>query len=89
MHRRHCLSIDFHTQIPLIHWLPKNIHRKILSLIGLKFYSKEENLNLLSLEELKNLLKNFHLIEYEIRSIRLFGFISNFMIFGKITNKSK
>ena len=28
--------IDFHTQIPLIHWLPKNIHRKILSLIGLK-----------------------------------------------------
>ena len=22
--------IDFHTQIPLIHWLPKKIHRKIV-----------------------------------------------------------
>tara|TARA_B100000795_G_C22644042_1_gene377644 strand:+ start:209 stop:811 length:603 start_codon:yes stop_codon:yes gene_type:complete len=76
--------IDFHTQIPLIHWFPKNIHRKILSLIGLKFYSKEQNLNLLSIEDLKNFLKNFHSIEYEIRYIRLFGFKSNYMIFGKI-----
>ena len=76
--------IDFHTQIPLIHWFPKNIHRKILSLIGLKFYSKEQNLNLLSIEDLKNFLKNFHSIEYEIRYIRLFGFKSNFIIFGKI-----
>ena len=76
--------IDFHTQIPLIHWFPKNIHRKILSLIGLKFYSKEQNLNLLSIEDLKNFLKNFHSIEYEIRYIRLFGFKSNFIVFAKI-----
>ena len=26
--------IDFHTTLPFIHWLPKNIHRKILKIIG-------------------------------------------------------
>ena len=30
--------IDFHTKIPFIHWLPKNLHRQILKLIGLKFF---------------------------------------------------
>ena len=78
--------IDFHTQIPLIHWLPKNIHRKILSLIGLKFYSEEKNLNLLSVSDLRNFLNNFDNIKYEIRYIRLFGFKSNFIIFGKVIN---
>ena len=29
--------IDFHTTLPFIHWLPKNIHRKILKFLGLKF----------------------------------------------------
>ena len=76
--------IDFHTQIPLIHWLPKNIHRKILSLIGFKFYSEEKNLNLLSVSDLRNFLNNFDNIKYEIRYIRLFGFKSNFIIFGKV-----
>ena len=81
--------IDFHTQIPLIHWLPKKIHRKILSLIGLKFYSKEENLNLLSKTDLINLLNNFDTIQYEIRYINLLGFKSNYIIFGKIINSSE
>ena len=78
--------IDFHTQIPFIHWLPKAIHRKILSLIGLKFYSKEKNLNLLSVTNLKNFLSNFDNIKYEIRYIRLFGFKSNFIVFVKIVS---
>ena len=75
--------IDFHTQIPFIHWFPRKVHRMILSLIGLKFYSKEENLNLLSQTDLKNFLNNFTNIEYEIRYINLIGFKSNFLIFGK------
>ena len=40
--------IDFHTKIPFLHWLPKKYHRKILKIIGLNFYSQEENLNLIS-----------------------------------------
>ena len=38
---------EFHTKLPLIHWLPKKIHRKILLLTGFTYSSKEENLNLL------------------------------------------
>ena len=45
--------IEFHTKIPLIHWFPKNLHRFILEISGLNFLSKEENLNLLSKNELK------------------------------------
>jgi len=78
--------IDFHTQIPFIHWLPKKVHRKILFLIGLKFYSKEENLNLLSTTDLINFLNNFDNIEYEIRYINFLGFKSNCIIFGKVKN---
>ena len=31
--------IDFHTTLPFIHWLPKDIHRKILKFLGLNFYA--------------------------------------------------
>ena len=63
--------IDFHTLIPLIHWLPKNIHRYILKVVGLNFYSNEKNLNLLSKKDIINLciklnLKNFEIIEYKL-----------------------
>ena len=43
--------IDFHTNLPLVHWLPKKIHRKILRIFIIywikNFYSMEENLNLI------------------------------------------
>ena len=74
--------IDFHTKLPLIHWLPKPLHRKILNFLGLYFYEKEENLNLLGKSDLKNLL-NFKNISYEIAFIKLFFFKSNFIIIGK------
>ena len=30
--------LEFHTKIPIIHWLPKKIHRKILKFLGLKIF---------------------------------------------------
>ena len=39
--------IDFHTKLPLIHLLPKYMHRKILKVIGLNYFASEKNLNLL------------------------------------------
>ena len=77
--------IDFHTKIPLIHWLPKNLHRFILKIFGLKFFSKEENLNLLSKNELKKILGNFsNLVDFKIENLSLFGYVSNFIVIGKI-----
>ena len=48
--------IDFHTKLPFLHMLPKNIHRMILTLLNLKEYAKEENLNLLGYKDLNKLI---------------------------------
>ena len=76
--------IDFHTKLPFIHWMPKNIHRKILKILKLEFFAKEENLNLLSKNELKILLKTCGVNNFKIFDISLLGFKSNFIVIGKI-----
>ena len=73
--------IDFHTKIPLIHWLPKKFHRKILKIIGLYFYSEEKNLNLLSKEDLIFFMKKYDL-DYKIYNIKLFCISSNLVLIG-------
>ena len=74
--------IELHTKIPLIHWFPKSIYRKILKILGLSFYANEENLNLLSVNELKKMLDN-HKITYEIKFLKLLFFKSNIIIVGR------
>ena len=74
--------IEFHTKIPFIHFLPKEFYRKLLEFFGNEFFSKEENLNLLSKKDLINLMSNYKNIYYNINEIKLFGFVSNFIIVG-------
>jgi hypothetical protein len=77
--------IEFHTFIPLIHWLPKKIHRLLLKLFGLFYFAKEKNLNLLSKKDLVNLLDRFKdKIDYSVFYIKWFGIKSNLIIIGKI-----
>ena len=75
--------IEFHSKIPFIHWLPKKLHRKILSIFGLKYLSKEENLNLLKTSDFINLMKNFNNIEYDIKYVKFLLFKSNIILIGK------
>tara|TARA_B100001063_G_scaffold60531_1_gene54679 strand:+ start:144 stop:842 length:699 start_codon:yes stop_codon:yes gene_type:complete len=72
--------IDFHTTLPLIHWLPKNIHRKILKILGLNFYASEKNLNLLSEKNLRNICKELNLKKFEIIKHKLFFLTSNLIL---------
>jgi len=76
--------IEFHTKLPILHWFPKNIHRTILKLFKLEFFSKEENLNLLSKNDLQVLLKICGISNYKIFDITLLGLKSNFIVIGKI-----
>lgn len=48
--------LDFHTKIPLIHWLPRGVHRAILRLLGLRFWAQEANLRLLSKPDLQRIV---------------------------------
>jgi len=76
--------IDFHTKIPIIHMLPKKIHRKILTILGLEDYAKEENLNLLDLNSLKVIIEKLNNNDFKIKimKIKLFGLTSNLLIYG-------
>ena len=71
--------LEFHTKIPFIHWLPKKIHRMILKKFNLVFYSKEENLNLLSRSDLSSFIKN-EKIRSEFKYIK-FLFLRSNLIF--------
>ena len=75
--------IDFHTFLPFIHWLPKNIHRKILKIVGLSFYSDEKNLNLLCKKDLINFCKKLDLKKIEIIKYKLFMMTSNLILIIK------
>lgn len=71
--------LEFHTIVPLLHWLPPQVFRSILKLMGKTFFAKEENLNLLSKKTLLNMIplgRKAHLIRF-----RLFGFTSNLMLY--------
>ena len=72
--------IEFHTILPIIHWFPKSIHRKILKFMKYDFHSKEENLNLLSVKDLKNICKILGFKKYKIFKTKLFFFTSNLIL---------
>ena len=72
--------IELHTKIPLIHFLPKNIHRKILHFLGENFLSLEENLNLLTKNDILKICQILEIKKFKIEEIKLFGFVSNFVI---------
>ena len=76
---------DFHTKIPFIHMLPKNLHRKILNLLFLKEYAKEENLNLLDIKDINKMIEHIDYkgFDIEIFNIKLLGIASNLIIMGK------
>jgi hypothetical protein len=76
--------LEFHTKIPFIHWLPKNLHRKILKLIKMPFFAKENNLNLLNKNELRLIMSKLKQKNYKILSINFLLFKSNLILIGKI-----
>jgi ubiquinone/menaquinone biosynthesis C-methylase UbiE len=72
--------IELHTAIPMIHWLPKNIHRKILKFIGKSFFSFEKNLNLLTKNDVKKLCEKNNIKRYKISTVNFLGLPSNILL---------
>ena len=73
--------IEFHTKLPLLHWLPRPLHRRILKLIGFLFFADEQNLSLLDAGNLKSLIESNgdrdRISSYRLETIRLLGLVSN------------
>lgn len=80
--------VELHTYLPFLHWLPTKTYRKIYRFLGMKIYSQEENLNLLTFEDLDQMAKKLKIKNYWIVKKYSFGFVSNFLFFWDKTKTS-
>ncbi len=74
--------LEFHTKLPIIHWLPKSWHRKILKVWGLKLWALESHLDLISAKDFYLISSKSLEIEYDwqIGKIQTLGMTSNFIL---------
>lgn len=72
--------VDFHTLLPFVHWLPRTISTRILNALGLSYFSKEENLNLLSQKNLTEFMDQLNIDKFQVRSIKLLAMKSNLLL---------
>lgn len=73
--------VEFHTVMPLVHWLPKPTFRRVLRLMGHDFFAEERNLNLLSRRQLLSMARRTgSRAAHEVRGVRLLGLTSNLIL---------
>jgi SAM-dependent methyltransferase len=75
--------VEFHTVLPLIHWLPLPLYRKLLVALGYEFFADEGNLNLLSVRSLARVGKAAGIERFEIGSVSLLGLPTNLMLIAR------
>jgi ubiquinone/menaquinone biosynthesis C-methylase UbiE len=75
--------VEFHTQLPLVHWLPKQQARKVFKTLGLEFFADEANLNLMSRGQLKAIARKLEGFRIDVRDHKLLGWPSNLLLVGK------
>ncbi len=68
--------------IPFLHWFPQAWYRRFLKLIGDDFYSRRENLDLMSRGDLERLFRKIG-VPFRIAPYRFFGLISNLLVIAK------
>lgn len=79
--------LEFHTILPVIHWLPREKHRALLRLIGKDFWSNAENLNLMSAGDLRRAAPQG--VELHVDHVKLMGWPSNLIAWGKREDAAK
>lgn len=72
--------IEFHSLLPIVHWLPPRVFRSILRGTRYDFFSREENLNLLDRSKMVELCAGVSECNIEIESIKLLGWPSNLLL---------
>lgn len=72
--------MEFHTLIPFLHWLPLSLHRAVLRSLGMEFWSRTTNLNLLTPCSLRRIIDSA--LCARIKNQFLLGFPSNLIAYG-------
>lgn len=79
--------IEFHTRLPLIHYFPVNLWRKIIKSLGMGYLADEKNLNLLSRREISKIIEaqspDSLGWKLEIQTVKFLGFVSHLVICGQ------
>ena len=75
--------IEFHTVLPLVHWLPKPAFRSLMRRTGRAFFAEVRNLDLLSRRELRAIVAPIDGFEFRIASVSLLGWPSNLLVIGR------
>jgi ubiquinone/menaquinone biosynthesis C-methylase UbiE len=75
--------IEFHTVLPLLHWLPVEHHRRLLRQLGHHMMAKEENLNLLSARTLREAALAAGMTGVRIDSVSLLGLPTNLLLVAR------
>jgi SAM-dependent methyltransferase len=73
--------IEFHTLLPFIHWLPRTLHQKLLQMIGLDFWARTQNLNLLTPRKVRSMLRPWTR-RFRVTNHFFLGFPSNIILYG-------
>jgi hypothetical protein len=75
--------VEFHTVLPLVHWLPKKTFRTLMRATGYRFFAEESNLNLLSRREVRAIVARVSGFEFRVTSVSLCGWPSNMLLIGR------
>jgi hypothetical protein len=75
--------VEFHTLLPLIHWLPSPLYRRLLVSLGREFFADENNLNLMSLDSLKLVASAAGIERFDIWSVSLLGWPTNLILIAR------
>lgn len=72
--------VEFHSVLPILHWLPANTFRMILRMIGHDKLAREENLNLLGAGDIRELCRELGLHDFSVGNAKLLGWPSNLLL---------
>lgn len=72
--------VEFHTVLPLVHWLPKEVFRALMRRTGRGFFAEERNLNLMTASALSRAAAANRGFRYEMSSVSLTGWPSNLLL---------
>jgi ubiquinone/menaquinone biosynthesis C-methylase UbiE len=72
--------IEFHTVLPLVHWLPKSMFRTLMRRTGRAFFADEGNLNLMTGREVATAADGVAGFESDLSYVSLAGWPSNILL---------
>jgi len=77
--------IEFHTILPMVHWLPKPMFRYLMRKTGRGFFADENNLNLMTAGELRSIAGSLSAdgMLFSVATMPLGGWPANLLFIGK------